>query len=523
MPCTQIVWFKRDLRVQDHWPLALAAQQGPVIPLFVWEASVWEAGEYNAMHRGFVEESLYSLRVQLAQIGLQLHTASGDICHILNVIKTSLGEIQLWSHEETGNGKTFEVDKRVTAWCREHGVTWQEIAQHGVVRRLKQRDHWQMHWEKRMAQQQAPIPYAQAAKSMQSLLPTPTLHISGVDLPKRQRGGHSAALRWRDSFLHDRARFYRGGISSPITAINHCSRLSPYLAWGLFSMREIVQTTRQQIQAPSQTTLGQGLRAFESRLYWHCHFIQKLESEPAIEYQNMHHAYDGLRDNTSESAISRLERWQAGETGWPLVDASMRMLRQTGWLNFRMRAMLMSTASYLLWLDWRAPGLHLANCFLDYEPGIHWPQVQMQAGTTGINALRMYNPVLQAQKLDPTGKFVRQWIPALRQVPDVWIFEPWQMPSHLQTQYGCQLERDYPSPVVDISDAIRHARAALYQVRKTEHARQESNTIRIKHASRKGMRGSERDETGQLRPRKRVKRESDQAYAQQGQLFDEER
>lgn len=520
MPCTQIVWFKRDLRVHDHWPLTLAAQQGPVLPLFVWEASVWEGGEYTSMHQGFVQESLDSLRWQLAEIGLQLHLASGDICHCLTIIKTTFGDIQLWSHEETGNDKTFLVDKRVAAWCREHQVVWQEMAQHGVVRRLKQRDHWQTHWEKRMAQQQAPIPQASPATSIQAMLPNPILHISGTDLPKRQRGGLTSARRWKESFLQDRARFYRGGISSPNTAMNHCSRLSPFLAWGIISMREIVQATRVQIYAHPQTGLGQGLRAFESRLYWHCHFIQKLESEPAIEYQNMHHAYDGLRDITLESMPSRLQRWQAGETGWPLVDASMRMLRQTGWLNFRMRAMLMSTASYLLWLDWRAPGLHLAQCFLDYEPGIHWPQVQMQAGTTGINALRMYNPILQAQKLDPQGKFVRQWIPALRNVPDAWIFEPWHMPAHLQAHYGCHLDRDYPIPMVEIGEAIRNARAQLYQVRRSEQAHKEAQTIRIKHASRKGMRGSERDETGQLRSRKRPKQTPSQESILQGQLFD---
>ena len=103
----------------------------------------------------------------------------------------------------------------------------------------------------------------------------------------------------------------------------------------------------------------------------------------------------------------RLAAWEAGETGLPFVDACMRYLRATGWLNFRMRSMLVAVASYHLWLDWRATGPHLARQFTDYEPGIHWPQVQMQSGTTGMNTVRIYNPVKQGRDQDPAGVFTR--------------------------------------------------------------------------------------------------------------------
>lgn len=258
-------------------------------------------------------------------------------------------------------------------------------------------------------------------------------------------------------------------------------------------MREVVQNLRQKkssIQASPSTYpngLLAGLASFESRLHWHCHFMQKLESEPAIEYENLHPAFNGFRDQSYASAElqNRLTAWKAGQTGWPLVDACMAMLRDTGWINFRMRAMLMSTASYLLWLHWRETGLHLAREFLDYEPGIHWSQVQMQSGTTGINTLRIYNPVKQAKDQDPEGIFVRRWLPALRNVPNTWIFQPWLMPESLQLEYGCRIGIDYPAPLVNIDQAFKLAKTKFSQLRMNSEDREQTAKIIKKHASRK--------------------------------------
>jgi len=215
--------------------------------------------------------------------------------------------------------------------------------------------------------------------------------------------------------------------------------------------------------------------------------MQKLESEPAIEYQNLHAAFHDFRDESYSSVESqaRLVAWKAGKTGWPLVDACMAMLKETGWINFRMRAMLMSTASYLLWLHWRETGLHLAREFLDYEPGIHWPQVQMQSGTTGINTLRIYNPIKQAIDQDPEGVFVRKWLPALRCVPNTWIIQPWLMPESLQLEYGCRIGIDYPAPLVSIDQAFKLAKANFSQLKLTSKDYQQTAVIIKKHASRK--------------------------------------
>jgi deoxyribodipyrimidine photo-lyase len=227
------------------------------------------------------------------------------------------------------------------------------------------------------------------------------------------------------------------------------------------------------------------LTAFISRLYWHCHFIQKLESEPAIEWRNMHRGYDGLREHDFNEA--HFAALKAARTGWPMVDACVTMLRETGWLNFRMRAMLVSVAAYPLWLHWRPVGEWLATQFLDYEPGIHWSQLQMQSGTTGINTTRVYNPIKQAQDHDPHGKFVRRWLPAMRIVSDSDLFEPWQMSHQLQLNAGVQTSADIAQPVVELAQATREAKQRLHARRQNAEVKAGKKAVVDKHASRKPM------------------------------------
>ncbi|MEO0672194.1 MAG: FAD-binding domain-containing protein, partial [Pseudomonadota bacterium] len=221
------------------------------------------------------------------------------------------------------------------------------------------------------------------------------------------------------------------------------------------------------------------LVSFTGRLHWHCHFMQKLEDEPELEFRNLHRAYDALRQ-PGESDAARLNAWCTGETGLPFVDACMRYLAATGWMNFRMRAMLMATASYHLWLHWRQPGEFLARQFTDYEPGIHWPQSQMQSGTTGINTVRIYNPVKQGYDQDPDGDFVRQWVPELRDIPGKAVHEPWK--SDIADTI---LDKTYPTAIVDHVEAAREARQRIYGIRRGDTFRDTANAIQSKHGSRK--------------------------------------
>jgi deoxyribodipyrimidine photo-lyase len=296
-------------------------------------------------------------------------------------------------------------------------------------------------------------------------------------------GGRANGLAVLADFLEARSGQYRGGISSPLSAPSACSRLSPYLAYGCLGLREVVQATRlRQLQLPAGDRRRAGLSAFISRLYWHCHFIQKLESEPRLEYANLHRGYDGLREEDWNAA--HFAALVAGRTGWPLVDACVAMLRETGWLNFRMRAMLVSVAAYPLWLHWRPVGEWLARQFLDYEPGIHWSQMQMQSGTTGINLPRIYNPLKQARDHDPKGVFVRRWLPYLRAVPDAWIFEPWRMPEALRQRHGLA-DGVLPTPPVDLERATRAAKTRLFALRARPEIKSAKAAIIARHGSRK--------------------------------------
>lgn len=487
-----IVWFKRDLRIDHHKALASALKDGPIVALYCWEPCIWQAEDASLSQQSFIGESLRSLRQALADINIPLHISSLGIVETLSFIAQNTPIAAMHSHEETGNLISYHVDQSVAKWCKANNITWHEHAQNGVTRGLKDRDAWHGLWEAHMQSPLITLPASHVKHPLIDLPRSPVTRARGEDKPQRQTGGRARGLSVLNSFLTNRSKHYRGGISSPIKASEASSRLSPYLAWGCLSMREVVQASRATVAQgrteglPAKNPRILGLRSFESRLHWHCHFMQKLESEPTLEIQHMHTAHVGIRDEALSDIESqrRLKAWCKGETGWPLVDACLAMLRQKGWINFRMRAMLMSTASYLLWLHWRETGLHLAREFVDYEPGIHWPQVQMQSGSTGINTLRIYNPIKQAQDQDPRGQFVRQWLPALRRVPDTWILEPHLMPPNLQLQYGCVIEKDYPQPLVNIQLAMRYAKSEISAARKNNRNLQETKGILHTHGSR---------------------------------------
>ncbi len=481
----QIVWFKRDLRAHDHRALCRAARHGPVLPLYVAEPDLWAEPDMAGRHWMFVAEALAQLHADLARAGQPLIIRTGEITDILAQLASKHPIKILWSHEETGNGWTFARDQKVADWCRLQGIRWNEVQNHGVVRRIKTRNGWAKGWDQFMAEPQCPTPALEPLNVDPGKIPDPSnLGLPADHCPDRQNGTRAAGLERLDSFLHNRGRSYRSDMSSPLTGATACSRLSPHLAWGTLSLREVAQATWDRQRAlkagaePARSGWRGSMRSFNGRLHWHCHFIQKLEDEPKLEFDNLHSAYDGIRPSTPDQA--RIDAWANGQTGLPFVDACMRSLRATGWLNFRMRAMVMATASYHLWLDWRAPGLQLARYFTDYEPGIHWPQVQMQSGTTGINTIRIYNPVKQGQDQDPTGAFTRHWVPELRDIPDVHLQEPWKAENAAKI-----LGKAYPEPVVDHLSAARAAREAIWAVRRDKNFGPKAKAIQTKHGSRK--------------------------------------
>ena len=466
-----VVWFKRDLRTLDHAPLAEAARTGePVLPLYVAEPSVMHhATDFAPRHWDFIAASLRDLNRQLTTLGQSLvFKRDVEVIPVFESIRQTHGIAAIYAHEETGNAITYARDREIIRWTHIHGIPFREFPDNGVIRRLRTREGWARKWEARMSRPLIERPLALAPTAFRS----DPLPASGDPA-----SGEDNAHRTLESFLDTRGHHYHREMSSPVTAFDSCSRLSAHLAYGTISTRTIVHKTRARLEEISHPEIRKALRAFDARLHWRCHFMQKLEDEPGIEFHNFARSLDGLRGETPDRA--KLDAWSEGCTGYPMIDACMRCLRETGWINFRMRAMLMSFAAYHLWLHWREPGLRLARLFADYEPGIHWSQCQMQSGTTGINTLRIYSPTKQVLDHDPQGVFIRRWIPELRDLPQAYIAEPWKCPS--TAKLG-----GYPrEPIVDHATAVREAKAKLADFRRRVDVREEISEVAKKHGSRK--------------------------------------
>lgn len=487
-----VVWFKRDLRTVDHCPLAAAAARGPVVALYVAEPAYWALPDTAGRQWAFLAESLAELARDLAALGVPLTVRVGDVVSVLADLHARHGIDALHAHEETGNAWTHARDRRVGAWCRSNGVPFLETPQFGVVRGLADRDRWASAWDRRMAEPVTPAPARVEPVSDVAGEPIPDAAALGLaedPCPLRQRGGRAAALDCLASFLDGRGRTYRRDMSSPLTAESACSRLSAHIAAGTVSMREVAQTANARRRAlkavdPSERPIPLGaIDSLVGRLHWHCHFIQKLESEPDIEWRTFHAFFDDARPRDPDHPW--LAAWAAGRTGLPFVDASMRYLAATGWINFRMRAMLMAVASYHLWLDWRDAGAVLARLFVDYEPGIHWPQAQMQSGCTGINTLRIYNPVKQGHDQDADGAFVRRWVPELAGLPGGLVHAPWKLSRESLAAAGVVLGETYPERIVDHEAAAREARRRIGEIRRRPGFREEAQRVYARHGSRK--------------------------------------
>jgi deoxyribodipyrimidine photo-lyase len=485
----QIVWYKRDLRVRDHEPLSLAAERGPVLPLYIVEPLLWEQPDSAAQHWDVISRSLTELRESLAAIGAPLIVRTGEATQVLSDLVAELPPVRhMWAYEETGNNWTFARDRAVIAWARVHRISLNEIPHDFVVRRLKSRDDWAAIARERLGKPLLPVPSRltparghRGAAIDPGQIPTGAmLGLSTQANVGRSDAGESAARASMNSFLATRSVGYEKNISSPVSAVDGCSRLSQHLTYGTISLREVIARTRRVASTSPERRFS--MRAYEERLHWRSHFVQKLEDQPSLENASYIKGFDEIRLDPEGSAIGkqRFEAWATGNTGYPMIDACMRSLNETGWINFRMRAMLVSFASYDLWLHWRATSLYLARAFVDYEPGIHYPQIQMQSGTTGINTIRMYDPVKQGLDHDSTGDFVRRWVPELRDVAEGAVHQPWLLADSL---FGAP--KNYCPPIVQHSEAVAEAWKHIDRIKRSARQSGQAAQVQEKHGSRR--------------------------------------
>ncbi|GAA4020553.1 deoxyribodipyrimidine photo-lyase/cryptochrome family protein [Actimicrobium antarcticum] len=466
----EVVWFKRDLRIRDHAPLAGAAAAGPVLALFLHEPEIVLAPDFSAAHGAFIRECLDSLHAALQDRGAALVEMTGSAPDLLEQIWQQQPFATLWSHQETGNWASYQRDKLVATWCSKRGVRWRQTPQNGVIRgqEARAKRDWLAELDTYASSEPVKAPRNIVPSGLHPMLVASVapLQAAGHDKPGRVRGGRAEAIRLLTEFIRTKIIRYPHAISSPISAEHGCSRLSPFLAHGVITMREIVLAMNRRVDSPElavdryqRERLINALRFFADRLRWRAGYFQNMESMPRLEFDNIHPGMNGLRE--AEFNPSHFACWRDGETGYPMVDAAMKMLQHTGWINMRMRGMVLSFALNELWLHWREPALFLAREFVDYEPAIHYNQMQIHAGTAGASSMLAYNPVKQAQELDPAGVFVRRWLPALRAVPDAYLVAPWSMPLTVQAACGVLIGTDYPAPLVDHLDAGRRARARV--------------------------------------------------------------
>lgn len=486
----QIVWFKRDLRITDHAPLLAVSQSGAaVLPLYIVEPEYWRQPFASKRHWHFIHDCLVDLNASLTGLGQALVIKIGDACEVLKALHSEHEVSAVHTFEETGNRWTYDRDIAVRRLCAVNKILLHEYPSNGVVRKLRSRDDWSKIRNARMAQKIVPKPIAimPLPTVTSDLLPDKDDLIFGTKpIGKVQEGGRNTAVADLRSFLNYRSREYLYHISAPDLSEFHCSRLSTHLTWGTLSVREVAQSIvkrRSQLSPLEKKSFGRNLTAFGSRLAWRCHFIQKIEDQPEIETHCMHPAFEGLRVHDHNEAY--FQAWATGQTGYPFIDACMRNLIAEGWITFRMRAMLVSFASYQLWLDWRVTGHHLAQLFTDYEPGIHYSQLQMQSGVTGINAMRVYNPVKQSIEHNENGAFIRKWVPELERVPTAFIHEPWKWQTTLIDDSDLTLGKDYPGPIVDQAISAKIAKQKITEIRKQLDFRAAANGVFVRHGSRK--------------------------------------
>ncbi len=432
-----IVWLKNDLRLYDNEALNLAAKDGVVLGLFSLDELRWNTPDRSIRHKVFTLRALYELSKQLIKFKVPVYIIKGNFITTLDKLKKEFGVLTLYSHQETGNFSSYSLDKKVRKWCELNQVKWVEKRQNNVIRGLKKRDLWSKKWNEFMGKDcfkqphfdyNVVIPEIRNSQLSSPKIPdlewNDLLKFCAIDPLALDLACNSLPVNLNKtmdtlltSFFRERCVNYRTEMSSPLKAEYACSRLSPFLTNGMLSIRTLYKellATKDVLKSTEvdQTQLN-SLRSFEKRLHWRCHFIQKLEFEPQLEYRCMHINYEHVRNQNTLNAQEEylLNLWKEAKTGFPLIDACMNYLKMTGWINFRMRAMLVSFASNNLWLHWTHSGEHLARLFLDYEPGIHWPQMQMQSGTTGINTIRIYNPEKQLVDQDPNQEFTTKWNP----------------------------------------------------------------------------------------------------------------
>lgn len=470
-----ILWFRRDLRLDDHPALHAAVQSGaPVIPTFIWspeEAGDWSPGSAS---RWWLHQSLSSLRDDLER---------SDSFLILR-IGNALDELRNLA-DETGAGSVYwnrcyepalvERDKSLKAQLRKDGLEARSFQGNLLYEPWKvstQEDNpyrvFTPFW-KRCRQQcepAEPFPAPSTIPRIESRPDSCELERFGL-LPNvdwaggfrdEWHPGEAGAREKCDEFLEQAIETYQGERDRPDR--RGTSRLSPHLHHGEISVRRIWYDIEQRCETDRRTSEGKSLETFRSELGWRefahhvlFHFPETADHPLREQFEE----FPWIDDRVI------LRRWQRGKTGYPIVDAGMRELWESGWMHNRVRMIVGSFLTKDLLISWKEGARWFWDTLVDADLAnntLGWQWVS-GCGADAAPYFRVFNPVTQGKKFDPEGDYVRRWVPELKELPKKWIHDPWNAPEDVLADADVSLRESYPVPIVDHGEARKAALAAL--------------------------------------------------------------